>query len=555
MFKLDIQDAYLHVPLSPQFSAACGVGGGVEGLAAEWAALPFGMSWSPWVFQTVLAAALRPVRLTRGQVLYQYLDDLLFTSPSKEEAEDLYLRVTSHLLDLGWTLALNKCVPPTQKLEFLGWTWDTVCHTAVPSSARVTSIRTQARRLLSRKTCSLRDVQSLHGAVSTSLHLLMHDQLLVRPLQTEITQWSSVKGLVRGTLSAESRVSLRHWKSWAPIPLSLGSHAHVIEVCSDASDTGWGGVLMSVRTSPSGEELLSAGGQKLAPGLETRGFFPSGLHAWRIEAKEVLAALWTLHALVPPTLRVGSTVRLWTDSTVALAYLSRFKGGRVPYLNSLLAKTAKWFRSRRWRLEALWVPSAQNAADRPSRAPKEVGAVMLRSTFVTWALEALGLSLRDPFTSMADLFASRSNRQAQVFASRHPQPGCSAVDPLQGPLWKLLTRLRGRRILWCNPPWTLWPQVVRWLTEAVSLSHLLPYSVTIVTIFPEWKTAPWHRALSGLVTRKCLLPLALRDNVSTRGHSPTRNGLVGPYLDCWGLNFPAPAWRSCCALLPLTSGS
>jgi hypothetical protein len=84
MVKIDLQDAYLTVPILPshcrffQFEW--------KGRVYEFTCLPFGLSSAPWGFTKILKPVLAFLR-KNGIKLIVYLDDILIISSSKEQAE------------------------------------------------------------------------------------------------------------------------------------------------------------------------------------------------------------------------------------------------------------------------------------------------------------------------------------------------------------------------------------------------------------------------------------------------------------------------------------
>ena len=99
--KLDLKDAYFHVPLHPMiwkfFKFILKKKGSLP-RGFFFKKMPFGLTTAPWAFSRVLAPLLKILRL-QGILVSAYLDDFLILASSREEAIEHTGVVISLLLD------------------------------------------------------------------------------------------------------------------------------------------------------------------------------------------------------------------------------------------------------------------------------------------------------------------------------------------------------------------------------------------------------------------------------------------------------------------------
>ena len=134
MAKLDLQDAYLTVPIFHSHRRLLRFQWRAQ--AYQFRCLPFGLATAPRVF-TKLMKPVVTCRRQQGIRLVQYLDDTLLVAESPE-ALKAHLRKAANLLEeLGFSLNQKKCVwTPTQRMEFLGFEVDSNTKISLPSTQK-----------------------------------------------------------------------------------------------------------------------------------------------------------------------------------------------------------------------------------------------------------------------------------------------------------------------------------------------------------------------------------------------------------------------------------
>ena len=102
-------------------------------------------------WRTLSGPALRPSHSSNHQessvgriiaAALGYIDDFWVSAETEEECLCAYNRLIELLLDLGFVVNRNKCVPPTTRLTFLGIELDSdaqsegICRMTIPTAKR-----------------------------------------------------------------------------------------------------------------------------------------------------------------------------------------------------------------------------------------------------------------------------------------------------------------------------------------------------------------------------------------------------------------------------------
>lgn len=123
MISVNLQDAYLHVPILPAFQKYLRFAVGQTHL--QFQALPFGLCTSPRVFTKILISALAPLR-EKGLRIYHYLDDILLLASSPDQLVHHREILLQSPRELGWLINSEKSqLTLTQQMIYLGAMFDT----------------------------------------------------------------------------------------------------------------------------------------------------------------------------------------------------------------------------------------------------------------------------------------------------------------------------------------------------------------------------------------------------------------------------------------------
>jgi hypothetical protein len=370
------------------------------------------------------------------------------------------------LVRLGWIINLKKSdLVPSQDLVFLGSRFNTRLGIVSLSAPRITNMEGITRWFLSRPSVTARDYLRLLGHMASTVDVVWRARLRMRPIQLALAQqWDHSQDLD----------SLLHIPEWLPSHLQwwiqaghlsrglpLKAPVPTLSIQTDASLTGWGGVL----------NHLSVQGRWSIP--ETQ------LHINVLELRAVRLVFEKFRDVVQ-----GQVVRLEMDNQTALTYIQKQGGTVSPTLLSEAWQFLHWCDRYNITVVPVYLPGLENVrADALSRrilAPHE------------WKLDPEVFrtisQLYGPF--QVDLFASGATYQIPVFCSRIPDLKALASDAFQLN-WT-------DRVLWAFPPLPLIHKVLAQLS--IQPARLL------VLLAPLWPSQSWFPVV---LRSLCFPPLLL----------------------------------------------
>jgi len=210
----------------------------------------FGISIAPHHFTKIMRV---PVALLRrlGIRLIIYLDDILILNQSKVDIMSDLSTVLSLLEGLGFLINHQKSVmQPTQQMEFLGYTVNSISMTLSLPREKVVKIIDSCKRLLNAERVSARDLAKVIRQLTATNQAVLPDPLHYRSLQVLKTRALHMGGhcdqLV--TLDQEAKSELLWWsvelEQWNGKAL-LNPEPH-ITIQSDSSLQGWGGQCLKI---------------------------------------------------------------------------------------------------------------------------------------------------------------------------------------------------------------------------------------------------------------------------------------------------------------------
>ena len=128
--------------------------------------LMFGASESVGVFHRITQAVVRMMKRKGFHSVVCYLDDFLIMEKTLEKCQLAMDTLTNLLIDLGFILNWKKCVPPTQKLTFLGILIDMQCHMIFIPQEKLNSIKNLSLQAISWEKATKRQLQSIIGSIA-----------------------------------------------------------------------------------------------------------------------------------------------------------------------------------------------------------------------------------------------------------------------------------------------------------------------------------------------------------------------------------------------------
>lgn len=184
-------------------------------------------------------------------------------------------------------------------------------------------------------------------------------------------------------------------------------------------------------------------------------------------------------------------IRLFMDNTTAISYINNMGGITSIKCDKLAKEIWFWCMKRDLWLSAWHIPGKDNlTADKLSRKfDDQIEWMFSKSVF-----NRIMSKWKQP---EIDLFATRLNKQIDIYCSWHPDPDARYVNAFSFS-W---TNMYG----YINPPFSLIGRVVRKICQD---------QAECVLVTPVWPTQPWfNRVLEILVDHPVILPVT--DNLLT----------------------------------------
>ena len=399
---VDLQDAFYHVPMGWIYHIFLAFV--VDGRTFVFQVLPFGLSVAPWAFSRIT----KPIKAHLHLLLYQFhtfLDDFLILASSLEALEAQKAYILSLLQQLGLHIHYTKShLTPSQTIEYLGVVLhlDTL-QLSLPD-AKISKIMSSCKDAILQRTRSRRQLECLVGLLNFASYYVPLGRLRLRPIVRWMNSNSSAES--RDTMIPLDSVVKNLLLKWtdedllrSPVPMSLP--APTLHLMTDASRSGWGGVLIPHSTS---------------------GTWPDSYHSCSINWLELQAVfLSLLHFL--PLLR-GRCVQLLSDNTTVIACILHQGSLRSEPLMDLSTQILEFCWSHSICLVPKHLSGSLNVlADQSSRLdPVSTEWSLDRDTF-KWAC-----SLTSP--PQVDLFATRENHLLPRYVSPCPDPAAVEVNAL-----------------------------------------------------------------------------------------------------------------------------
>lgn len=165
--SLDLQDAFHHVLIHPH--SQCYLQFRWKGKQYQFKVLPFRLSLAPLIFTKVLRPLLQWAH-KQGIRISAYLDDLLIVAASKEQSRKDTIRVQEKLTQLGFLIKMSKSqTTPTQRIDHLGYTIDTISMTLEVPGNKIRDIRWEANRMAQKGVATLCQLSSFIGKATVML--------------------------------------------------------------------------------------------------------------------------------------------------------------------------------------------------------------------------------------------------------------------------------------------------------------------------------------------------------------------------------------------------
>ena len=400
-FKIDLQDAYFHVPIHPDSRKYLRFA--FENRVYQFQVLPFSLNTAPQIF-TRLGHTVTAYLHRQGISVIPYLDDWLIHHPDCQ----VLLRHQAQLINtldlVGFILKSE--LDLTQDLQFLGIRLRLDIGKALLPESKTWEIVARARHLSSLRVLSYTQVSQLMGSLNRASGLIPLGRLYLRPLQRHFHSLGLTDRFTPPCRSNPLVLAnlLRRWLD--PCFLTSGIPIRTfranLTIFTDASTQGWGAHM---------------GDSKI---LGTWTLSDRKLHINCLEFKEVTFALqhWA------PLLQ-GHQVMIATDNSTVVSYINKQGGTRSLTLLCLTVDLFLWLESQNIIVRARHIPGCLNViADHLSHPNQPIPT--------EWSLhpEIVERIFRVWGTPEVNMFATLSNSHLPRFMSPIPEPRALAVDAL-----------------------------------------------------------------------------------------------------------------------------
>lgn len=495
----DMKSGYFHVPLAEdcwKFFAF-----EVGGVVMCYTVLNFGFAQSPRIYCAV--EGMKHAAFTAlGVQLAEYIDDS--ARPYVDRAASL--AIERRLLRLGTLLGgyysfgdmqrgprgevfyAKMQLWPQRWVEFLGFMLDLEKRTISIPESKLAYLERRLGEWLAQGDLSSRDLARFAGLLISIQPAIPFSKGLARDALRALVgaeDWDAVMPPPEGVKRIMEWL-LGHMRAWN------GTHWYAypagIRVMGDYSPNGTGGVIARVGLSDGEGSLAWQSAPFDLPIEVVASFSPEDFDAikeGRMSSArgELVAADHLIDvalAEAPPELIGGRTLVYVTDGQAAVNALNRIYSPVAEMHTLVMGMHAKVL-SRGGRLVASWVPREENQdADRLSKVPDpSAWELNWNTTKKVWRELLQGTAYQAP---TLDAFADLGNKKAAMFISRWPSPGACAVDAMvQGALMGGVHAPTGRRhLVHMNPPWGMWPEVVRLIRR---------WRINCVLIYPIFRGA------------------------------------------------------------------
>ena len=406
--SLDLQDAYLHIPIHPLSQPYLRFF--FEGHILQFRALPFGLASAPLVFTQVVKAFVAPLHI-RGLKLHHYLDDWLLRYQIRLSLRSQSAFLIQTVSQAGWLINWDKSdLDESQDFVFVGVRFLTAHGLMAPPEDRILRIRSLCRALSRRPTATAVEFLRLLGLLNSAADQIAYGRLYMRPLQLLLlSQWRPHRDPLRAPITVPQDLLATVWSFWDDeihlrrgVPLSPPPAD--LSLFTDASLLGWGAHLEN--------------GSVTAKGTWSR-----EEATYPINALELRAVLLAVRAF-QSSLR-GRVVALFSDNSTVVSYIRRQGGTHSPQLCRMTWDLLQLCRRLQVTLVPRHIPGRRNIlADALSRSDKLVQTEWtLHQEVVQRILSLWG-------SPTVDLFATRLNFRLPVYYSPLPDDGALGVDSL-----------------------------------------------------------------------------------------------------------------------------
>ena len=458
MASLDLRHAYYSISLAVEIRRYFRFMWGEQ--VYEYSACPNGLACLPRMFTKMMKPVFSKLR-SQGYLNSGFIDDSLLCGETEEICAENVDSTKNLMTRLGLMIHEEKSVfRPTKQIVFLGNIIDSEKMTVYLPLDKVERIIKECKALYGLTRTSIRAVAKVIGILVSTFSAVEYGKLHYRDLErAKFLALKSSKGDYEAhmVITPSMKQELKWWFTHITNQDRKISHGNPeIEIQTDASLSGWGSVCNDSQI----------GGRWLEQEKQN--------HINALELKAILFALKAFRDKIE-----GKHVKVLTDSTTAVAYISSFGGTKSQICNSLSKEIWFWCIDHKVWLSCCHIAGKINQADMPSRKFNDQ---------LEWSLsQEVFQDICEMFSlPEIDLFASRLNKKLPVYCSFQPDPFTSYVNAFA-------INWGSYSLSYLFPPFSL---------MARCLQKIVLDRAKCLVIAPLWPTQIWFTALMKILIHK-----------------------------------------------------
>ena len=240
--KLDLSDAFLHVPLNKHFRKYMRFFH--RGKAYQFRSICFGANFSPFIFSYLINTVMKFFHQLAIEIC-AYLDDMLAQDLHPSTLIKQISFVVQVMTHLGWTVNLKKSIlNPIQLIDYIGLHIDFIRGLVFPPQERWEKIQELCHKFLNSNQETALQWSKLLGLLTSCQDITHMGRLWLRPLQFQVNHfWINRNNMwTLIPISPDCKTAITWWLNrdnvMQGVPWTYP--APELTVYSDSSDQGWG---------------------------------------------------------------------------------------------------------------------------------------------------------------------------------------------------------------------------------------------------------------------------------------------------------------------------
>jgi hypothetical protein len=247
--KIDLSNCFLSFPLHPAVRPYFTFS--FDDSYWQFTAMPFGLATAPLTCTRLLSVLEFALRREIGPLLHdlvRYLDDFLFVCGSAAASRATLDQACSIFASFGLIVNPAKTEGPSQRLQFLGITIDSVAMTLSCTQERIGELRQILTSTCNQRLIKKKHMESVIGKLSFAAQVLPGARPFMRRIQDSILRVSRKNAPIRVSAAVKEDISfwLEHLSDWNGTARWRAARSSAVRFASDASLNGFGFYLENV---------------------------------------------------------------------------------------------------------------------------------------------------------------------------------------------------------------------------------------------------------------------------------------------------------------------